>query len=152
MSSSNEVKSTRRGRSVGGEPYDVGIAGDRESEHEAVHRRLCEYARHRSSLDAIEAFDLGPRRAIRGRAPYELELRWAYAPMPVGLSPAAREALIDQRVSEAIASVMLAQPEAGCTVDQIRPTPDIDQLRRQRVPRGTTTQSNPVDCARPESH
>jgi hypothetical protein len=75
---------------------------------------------------------------IRGRAPYELELRWAYAPMPLGLTVAAREALIDQRVSEALAGVMPELREVERAADQIRPMPDIDQVRRQRVPRGTT--------------
>src|SRR6185295_18851086 len=45
---------------------------------------------------------------IRGRAPHELELRWTYGPpIPVGLTPAAREALIDERVSHLLARVAL---------------------------------------------
>jgi hypothetical protein len=57
--------------------------------------------------------------------------------MPLGLTTAAREALIDQRVSEALAGVVPALREVERATDQIRPGPDIDQLRRQRVPRGT---------------
>jgi hypothetical protein len=78
---------------------------------------------------------------IRGRAPYELELRWAYAPMPFGLGSAEREALIDQRVSEALAGVMPELRDVERASNQIRPTPDIDQLPRQRVPRGTRIRS-----------
>jgi hypothetical protein len=58
--------------------------------------------------------------------------------MPLGLTPAARDALIDQRVSEALAGVMPELRDIEHASDQIRPTPDIDQLRPQRVPRGTT--------------
>src|SRR6185295_10109044 len=74
---------------------------------------------------------------IRGRAPYELELRWTCAPIPLGLSPAAREALIDERVGELMAQIV---PQLGAgerAAKQIRPLPDIDQLRGRRVPRGT---------------
>jgi hypothetical protein len=44
---------------------------------------------------------------IRGRAPYEIELRWTYAPpIPLGLTAEARQALVDQRPSDAAARVM----------------------------------------------
>ena len=39
--------------------------------------------------------------AMRGQAPYLIEFRWVYGPpIPVGLDPAARKAVIDQRVQE----------------------------------------------------
>jgi hypothetical protein len=69
---------------------------------------------------------------IRGRAPYELELRWTYAPpIPLGLTPAAREALIDQRLSDVLAGVVPELRETERAADQIRPMPDIDQVRRR---------------------
>jgi hypothetical protein len=38
---------------------------------------------------------------MRGQAPYLIEFRWAYGPpMPVGLDPAARKAVIEQRIPE----------------------------------------------------
>jgi len=74
---------------------------------------------------------------IRGQAPYELELRWNYgSPMPAGLTPAAREALIDERVSEILAQLMPEFGAAERVADQLRPLPDIDQLGRGRVPHG----------------
>src|SRR5262245_54961734 len=74
---------------------------------------------------------------IRGRAPYELELRWAYGPpIPVGLTSVEREALIDQRVSELLAQIV-PNGESEHDHELIRPTPDTDQVRRHRVPRGT---------------
>ena len=76
---------------------------------------------------------------IRGRAPYELELHWTCAPIPLGLTPAARQALIDQRVRELLAEVMPESVDVGCIADQIRPTPDIDLLHDRRVPGGRPT-------------
>ena len=39
--------------------------------------------------------------AMQGQAPYLIEFRWVYGPpIPVGLDPAARKAVIDQRVQE----------------------------------------------------
>jgi hypothetical protein len=61
--------------------------------------------------------------------------------MPVGLTPAAREALIDRRVREVLAGAMSELRETERAADEIRSTPDIDQLRRPRVPRGTTSRS-----------
>src|SRR3954466_7273159 len=38
---------------------------------------------------------------IQGQAPYEIKFRWVYGPpLPVGLTPAAREAMIAQRLQE----------------------------------------------------
>ena len=63
---------------------------------------------------------------IRGRAPHELELRWAYGPpIPVGLTPAAREALIDERVSHLLARVV---PEGEVERGALS-TPSADLLR-----------------------
>ena len=79
---------------------------------------------------------------IQGRAPYELELRWTYGPpTPVGLTPAARAALIDERVSELLAHVV-PDGEAERVADLVRPLPDIDQLGHQRVPRGMVNRAS----------
>src|SRR6185503_4797438 len=64
-----------------------------------------------------------------------------------GLTPAAREALIDDRVSELLAQIMPAFGAAERAADQLRPLPDIDQLGRRRVPRGPN-----VAHSMPDSH
>jgi hypothetical protein len=86
--STREVKSTRR------------IAGEREAEHEAVHRRLCEYARHRSSLDAAEAFDLVRAEQFKLYAFHACATHYEYMERVLGYGPhAARERM---RVARAL--------------------------------------------------
>ena len=37
---------------------------------------------------------------LRGRAPWEIEVRWLYGPpLPVGLTPEARQAMISERIA-----------------------------------------------------
>jgi hypothetical protein len=38
---------------------------------------------------------------MRGQAPYEIKFRWVYGPpLPVGLDPKARQALIQERIAK----------------------------------------------------
>jgi hypothetical protein len=105
---------------------EVGTTRRGDAEWEQVDRRLREYARHRSSLDAAEFFDLvraeqlkielwnvtllcsGHHAALhaglltmKGEAPYHVEFRWVYgAPIPPGLDPDARRAMVKQKIHE----------------------------------------------------
>jgi hypothetical protein len=57
--------------------------------------------------------------SIQGRAPYHIEFRWVYAPpIPVGLDPEARRAMLVKRVAE-IVRVSQAEPP-----DEWLPEPD----------------------------
>ena len=77
---------------------------------------------------------------LHGQAPYELEFRWVYCPpIPVGLAPEARQALIDQRVREIFDEGLPPEDLIDVPPDRIgRPTWDVDlvatrrQWRRQR--------------------
>ena len=76
---------------------------------------------------------------LHGQAPYELEFRWVYCPpIPVGLAPEVRQALIEQRVRE-IFDEGLPPEELDVPADRIaRPSWDAEleaarrKWRRQR--------------------
>src|SRR6185503_6602460 len=90
VQSSNEVQSMHR-NAVSGEP---------EAEHRAVHRRLCEYARHRSALDAAEAFDLVRAEQFKLYALHGCATHLEYMERILGYGPhAARERM---RVARAL--------------------------------------------------
>jgi hypothetical protein len=74
--------------------------GEREAEHQAVHRRLCEYARHRSALDAAEAFDLVRAEQFKLYALHACATHYEYMERVLGYGPhAARERM---RVARAL--------------------------------------------------
>jgi hypothetical protein len=76
------------------------LAGGHEAEHEAVHRRLCEYARHRSALDAAEAFDLVRAEQFKIYAFHACATHYEYMERVLGYGPhAARERM---RVARAL--------------------------------------------------
>jgi hypothetical protein len=78
---------------------------------------------------------------IRGRAPYEIELCWTYAPpLPLGLTTEARQALVAQRLSDALARVMPPEPVASDSDEySAHSVPDVDPITEPRVPRGTSS-------------
>jgi hypothetical protein len=80
---------------------------------------------------------------IRGRAPYEIELRWTYAPpLPLDLTAESRQALVAQRLSDALARVMPSESvESERGEYRACPTPDVDQIQEPRVPRGTSREA-----------
>ena len=64
---------------------------------------------------------------MRGQAPYEIEFQWVYGPpIPVGLEPAARKAMIDKRVREMF--------EQGHAAPQGERTPRSDSPGTARCP------------------
>ena len=71
-----------------------------EPEHRAVHRRLCEYARHRSALDAAEALDLVRAEQFKLYAFHACASHYEYMERILGYGPhAARERM---RVARAL--------------------------------------------------
>jgi hypothetical protein len=90
LQSSNGVDSTcQRATADGWEP-----------EHRAVHRRLCEYARHRSALDAAEALDLVRAEQFKLYALHACASHYEYMERILGYGPhAARERM---RVARAL--------------------------------------------------
>ena len=71
-----------------------------EPEHRAVHRRLCEYARHRSVLDAAEALDLVRAEQFKLYALHACASHYEYMERILGYGPhAARERM---RVARAL--------------------------------------------------
>jgi hypothetical protein len=52
---------------------------------------------------------------MKGQAPYQIEFRWVYRPpIPAGLDPAAREAMVAQRLEEIFDEIHLpAQDDLG---------------------------------------
>jgi hypothetical protein len=83
------------------EAYALGrVSCEHEAEHEAVHRRLCEYARHRSALDAAEAFDLVRAEQFKLYALHACASHYEYMERVLGYGPhAARERM---RVARAL--------------------------------------------------
>jgi hypothetical protein len=74
--------------------------------------------------------------ALQGEAPYELAFRWVYRPpLPIGLDPGAREALVRQRIEEIFTELQVESPvdapESG------RPSRDREPVEgtRRRLPR-----------------
>jgi hypothetical protein len=68
---------------------------------------------------------------MRGRAPYEIAFRWVYGPpLPVGLDPEARQALIRDRIAEIFERVL---PSTGFLATGGSPEPGVPG-----VPDGTT--------------
>lgn len=53
---------------------------------------------------------------ITGRAPWELRVRWRAGaqPLPPGLSPDEREAMIEARIDEILAATSIAVRATGC--------------------------------------
>ena len=68
---------------------------------------------------------------MQGQAPYQIEFRWVYGPpMPVGLAPAARSAMLVQQVEE-ILRASQAAPASGSSNRLERPRPNASQLGRR---------------------
>ena len=68
--------------------------------------------------------------AMQGQAPYDIAFRWTYgAPVPPGLAPDAREALIAQRIQEIL---------AGHDTDACSPVPASDLAPRPTRDADTT--------------
>jgi hypothetical protein len=90
LESSNGVNSPYKGATVEGW----------EPEHRAVHRRLCEYAKHRSALDAAEALDLVRAEQFKLYALHACASHYEYMERILGYGPhAARERM---RVARAL--------------------------------------------------
>ncbi len=78
-------------------------AGKAAPEHELVHRRLCEYARQRSALDAAEAFDLVRAEQLRLYALHGCVTHYEYMERELAWGPhAARERI---RVARALVAL-----------------------------------------------
>jgi hypothetical protein len=77
---------------------------------------------------------------LHGQAPYELAFRWLYRPpIPAGLAPEARRAMIEQRVREIFDEGLPPEQVIDVPADRIeRPIWDVDlaaarrRWRRQR--------------------
>jgi hypothetical protein len=68
---------------------------------------------------------------MRGEAPYDIAFRWVYGPpMPAGLDPEARAAVIEQRVQEILAG---KYPETSWPVPG-RPSRDIASIEKRAAP------------------
>src|ERR1041384_4360155 len=68
---------------------------------------------------------------MQGQAPYQIEFRWVYGPpIPVGLAPAARSAMLVQQVEE-ILRASPAAPASGPSDRPERPRPNPSQLGRR---------------------
>ena len=90
---------------------------------------------------------------MRGQAPYDVEFRWTLgAPLPAGLDPQARAAMIEQRIQEIFASQASAatsdragrptRDTASVTADMASPRPR-DHVGGARAPAGPDSESEP---------
>jgi hypothetical protein len=133
LESSNCVDADVTGAGVG---YETAPPQTGEPEYRQVDRRLREYARKRSALDAAEASTwFAPRctghhaalhrglLTITGQAPWSIQVRWMHGePIPPGLDPDAREKVIGQRYFEAVKAMEdeAAQQAEEAPSDRVR--------------------------------
>ncbi|HEY0483144.1 MAG TPA: HNH endonuclease signature motif containing protein [Kofleriaceae bacterium] len=71
---------------------------------------------------------------LHGQAPYELAFRWVYrSPIPAGLAPEARRAMIEQRVREIFDEGLPPEQVLDVPADRIeRPSWDVDLVAARR--------------------
>jgi hypothetical protein len=66
---------------------------------------------------------------MQGKAPYGIQVHWVYGPpLPVGLDPEARQALILERIAKIFEQVATADSPMG-TPEHARPTRDRGRVR-----------------------
>ena len=62
---------------------------------------------------------------LRGKAPYEIEIRWMYGPpLPLGLTPEARQAMVQQRIAKIFEGLAATGRPAGSELAAERPSWD----------------------------
>ena len=76
---------------------------------------------------------------MKGEAPYRIEFRWVYRPpIPVGLDPAAREALVVQRIDEIFEKLDQPAPDdLGDAPPEVQPANRASAMNPDRARRHT---------------
>jgi hypothetical protein len=89
------------------------VPGCRSARNLEVHHIIEQFRGGTHEISNLSVLCTGHHTAIhaglltmKGEAPYDLEFRWVYGPpMPVGLDPEAREAMVRQRIEEIFAGL-----------------------------------------------
>ena len=66
---------------------------------------------------------------MQGQAPYEIQVHWVYGPpLPVGLDPEARQAMIRERIARIFAQMSSDSGSPPETRERARPSRDIGSV------------------------